>query len=855
MSEYGIKIKNISAGTLYETNLRVREYFNYKNAMLTNSLLYYFLLDNKLNTWKDESTRDVICIDFNFGSRSYEEEVKHLHKLIRDNSNDIEKVEKLNNILLNVELNKNKYIKKTKKEIRKEYYKNGVDVEYVTKNKRGEIKQSETIHYKKLYRTTGKAKKGSCIFIREDLYDKAYNFITMGLEIPDNNAPIVELSAYTPLVTSTIVDRIKINPKNILILKDIDSFFKTKVISVETDGDKQCIAKTIEDYTVKNTMFDGQALIDSSIFPKWANGYILLRHHFGKMASFNTHIQKFFKDYFQDEYNTAKVIDMFGNEHFAKDIELITTDNAMKWIKFDVDYEYWCDRVYENNCMFGIVKTAHKSKLGNVQKMSYQMVNALDNSIMEKVTQQSINYINQLKTDDNVFLDYLIKNKNFSNDYEVLVALVEQNRDFLRSEYFRRRKEFIIRTHVLKVKSGKLIQDADNLVIVGSPYAMLLYSVGENINNDNTLISEENTIQCFTKRFKHNEYLACFRSPFNSKNNMGYLHNVYSEEMDKYFNLGEEVIAVNLNNTDFQDRNNGSDQDSDSIYTTNQADIVSYAKWCYLNYPTIVNNIPKEKNKYNNTPLHYAIVDDGLASSSSIIGESSNLAQLALTYANNFNNDSYNDYVCILSVLAQVAIDSAKRKFDINLDAEIKRFKQLMEIDKNGYPEFWLLIRPNFNRKRINKSLQCPMNYLYNLKVQEFKPSTTTLPMSYFFKKFELNTSRRRNKKVEELIEKYSLSLMEYNINDENILDRDDDYLLLRSDFEDLIQDISKIHISNNYLGLFSWLIDRAFVIGAGVKRNQEFTKSQTEINKAILLKTLYNINHKNLLKIFSNNT
>ena len=36
-------------------------------------------------------------------------------------------------------------------------------------------------------------------------------------------------------------------------------------------------------------------------------------------------------------------------------------------------------------------------------------------------------------------------------------------------------------------------------------------------------------------REKGDEYLAEFRSPFNSKNNMGYLHNVHHEYFDKYF--------------------------------------------------------------------------------------------------------------------------------------------------------------------------------------------------------------------------------------------------------------------------------------------------------------------------------
>ena len=85
--------------------------------------------------------------------------------------------------------------------------------------------------------------------------------------------------------------------------------------------------------------------------------------------------------------------------------------------------------------MFGIVKTAHPSKLGDVQKMSYQMVNSLDLNTMDRVVSESVNYINLLKRSDYEFVEYLKKNVNFSNDFDVLVALCEQNWDFTRSEY------------------------------------------------------------------------------------------------------------------------------------------------------------------------------------------------------------------------------------------------------------------------------------------------------------------------------------------------------------------------------------------------------------------------------------
>lgn len=48
----------------------------------------------------------------------------------------------------------------------------------------------------------------------------------------------------------------------------------------------------------------------------------------------------------------------------------------------------------------------------------------------------------------------------------------------------------------------------------------------------------------------------------------------------------------------------------------------------------------------------YAVIDNSLAEAQLAIGESSNLAQICLTYTYNFDDPKYNDYVCILSVLA-----------------------------------------------------------------------------------------------------------------------------------------------------------------------------------------------------------
>lgn len=251
--------------------------------------------------------------------------------------------------------------------------------------------------------------------------------------------------------------------------------------------------------------------------------------------------------------------------------------------------------------------------------------------------------------------------------------------------------------------------------------------------------------------------------------------------------------------------------------------------------------------------INYATIDNTISSSKLSIGGSSNLAQLALTYGYNFNNEKYCNYACILSVIAQISIDSAKRLFDIDVEEEIKRIKDDLNILENGYPEFWKYIKEDFRefnkdgKSKINYNLKCPMNYVCNLKISEFKPETSTLPIEYFFKSFELGLPKRKSKKIEELIEKYSFDLYLSNKDNEN-------YILNQIDLEELIKDVEKINLSNKYLGLFSWLINRAFVITSGVKRKRNELSNNTYKNKSILLKTLYDINKECLLKCFSNN-
>ena len=463
----------------------------------------------------------------------------------------------------------------------------------------------------------------------------------------------------------------------------------------------------------------------------------------------------------------------------------------------------------------------------------------------------------RLKEDKDFFLEYLDKNKNFSNDFEVLVELCKWNKDFYRTDYFKDRKRVIIDNYIRQLKTGKLVQNAENLVIVGSPYAMLLYGATGNpdiIKEDKTLVKEKGTIQCYTERFKFDERLAFFRSPFNSKNNLTYLHNVDSDLIKKYFKLGRCVVAVNMIETDFQDRNNGSDQDSDSGYTTNQKYIVEHAKKCYYEYPTIVNNIPKQSKVYRDCMEDYALIDNGLANSALAIGTSSNLAQIAQTYSYNFDDEKYDNYACILAVIAQVAIDSAKRSFDIDVNEEIDRLRKDMDIEENGLPYFWATIRRDgVNVKKINRHLDCPMNRLEELNFPYASNRNKKIKMEDILIPHELDLNRKKAKKVEEFIEKYAKQLSIFNRTQNFVLNNNDLYVLLIVDFERLVEDLRELTISKSNCGLFYYLIDRAFRVETRTKNKAKrgTLDSQLNKNKSILMSILWKMNPQALLMCF----
>lgn len=779
-----IQINSIQANSLFYVNNGVQNAkLDKGKAVINGSLFSKYMRKHGITVKNNGNSLDFMVMKYDYGTKAKRVEDREIPKL-------------------------------SSNKLRKYYYENGAVVNWEYTNNEGEVTKTVTVPYKMLMRSPGKAKEGECIFINAKFHKKALDYITMGLydKMPSDNAKIVELSAYSTLITATAIDYITLPLDNIFVVEDAKASVFKKAVTVKVkdvehsreqiDFDSEEIEKLINKYNltfykkkrkedsdlkyihktkkaleengidiaecptktvpytktecyvdrdkdgevseITNTLWDGMGICDESIFPDNMDGFIYCRSHFFKSCLFRGNIQEYFKDYYGECYDDATETDMFGRKMKVSDIKVIITENSLKWIKF-IDlmggtkksaFEYYRKFMKKHGESFSIVKTAHSSKWGDMQRSSYQINGSLpttNKTILENVCKTSIDYCNSLKLDGNAYLRHLkINGAGQYSINNVLLALYEWNDEFKYTKYFTDKKTDIIsRFKKERLQLGKLLQYGDNLTICGNPVALLMKVTGQDYMNEGCFVQKEDCIQCYTTRFKDGTMIAGFRSPHNSPNNIVCLENVYSDVLTKYFpKLGNNVIVINGIGTDVQSRLNGQDLDTDSIYATNQEDIVALAKKAYSEYPTIINGIKQlGTSEYKKDMDSYAKMDNDISAAQYAIGYSSNIAQLALSYYYDGGSVSQElqDVFIICSVLAQVAIDSAKRNFEIKVSRELKRIRELPCMNRDPkYPQFYADVQEQKNKKKKNnKKLEiqakdvgefnCPMDIIYRI--------------------------------------------------------------------------------------------------------------------------------------------
>ena len=660
---------------------------------------------------KEETKKNILNKYINIMK---EIELSNMKYEISLEQNELKKkaIEKYYNNKILTNINNIKYINRniTKQEIRNKLYKNGFNININGKNR----------HFVRYKRTSGSARVGKCLFIDDRYYKKMLDWSFAGIKHkPTTDIDVAGIEAYISLPTSSSIGRFKLKPENILLIDDEKSTFTDTVMATKLinevkdeegniiDGDLHTDIETTE---ITNKIFDGESLLDESIFLE--NGYedkaiLQLRNIFFKGIGVRTKIQQFFKD------NNITDVSQLKGDTIATDIsqiKLITTPSSVKYLKFGA-FEEWLDKIEEEWAVCKYEKPQHHIQ-GMVQT-HYQLLNTLgmNKESMKEFLKDTIDYINLLKTDISVFKHHLKINDNIeseedieykeqldrpiNNTNDLVLSMLQINDDFQYTKMCKKFRDNSIQSYIKNARHGHIFVNGNYSVLISCPYEYLLSSIGK-YEQEFSLLKP---FECVSSKFEEGEEILGVRSPEPTMSNVTVFKNTRNKILDTYFyTKSKEVIFISPVGNNIMELLSSCDFDGDSLLITNNYILVEHAKKLLetvnINGKEIKRFLvstdftPKSsiKRKYCCEDLS----DTDIKCSSNKIGEIINLAQMlnSLYWDRKSKGESeenllelYKD-ISNLNILSCIEIDRAKKISPVGAKKELDKIRKKHNLGK-----------------------------------------------------------------------------------------------------------------------------------------------------------------------------
>ncbi|GGL55722.1 hypothetical protein [Sporolactobacillus putidus] len=629
------------------------------------------------------------------------------------------------------------------------------------------IGRKHYVHYK---RSAAKSRTGQCLFINDKFVKPMIDWSRMNLSfVEGQEIDLARLLSAECLVSTSIEKTIKIDPHHILIIDDLPDTLNTMANVVEMKNGSLTVDRRTTD--IESCLTDGEALLDAGKFED-GQSMMLLRQHMFKAAAFATNLQTFFEDIYKKRemvipYDEWETENMFHETIPVKNIEMVVTPSCCKFLRFAYLKEskkemwhYWVNLVDKNeHQIFGVCKHEKPSKLGYdtgnhiLQQTSYQMINSMKmkSEDMDDILKYELNYIDKLKNDSNTFLKYLEETKNDVNSNEMIVNICNRNLNFICTDIFRKFKAKQIHNYVKNVRRGKVKLHGDYCVLFGNCLSYLFATVDE--------LPEDELIgnQIYTKLFDDGKELVGFRNPNTSPSNILVARNTYKKRINRYFELSPNVVCVNTRQFPIQRILSGSDYDSDSIVLFDNDCLlnVAHRTWKKEEYPVCVNGITDgEPRKYRLITDDMFKIDNQLSVSQYLIGQIVNAGQLVMSkyWDLGGKGKGLNDGIAIATILSEVAIDLAKKYYNIDFGTEIKKLKKLSGFG-HELPIFWKYRgKKNSKKDTYNDEIKCPMNFLEK-KLDEIKNAEKKMNIDLFDLVDSMSVRNSNNQQISRLEE------------------------------------------------------------------------------------------------------
>lgn len=421
---------------------------------------------------------------------------------------------------------------KTVAELREELYENGF--------------RCDGVQYRRYKRSAGSSRVGKCLFIDENLYPGIWDWTLCGLTV-DPNTPfdLAAFESYISLTLSSIIGQVEIYPENILVIDDYESKFFDRA-AVTKIGDDGTLVTHDEQVEVSNSIWDGQSLMDSSLFGQYQDkGMVLLRARFFKSCCFNTNIQQWFSD---NGISDVSQLNGFTLAENLEDVKLITTPSSIKYLKFG-SLEQWLENLEP---LFGVVKYEKPTHYfdGRMVQTHYQLLNTLQmtQEEVDEFLEPTVRYLNNLKNIPAVLRNHIKYPKEqmalplspLLNRNEIVYKLMGINDRFCETGLYKEFSEQLVRAQKKNVRCGHVLVNGNYSTLCGNPIEMLQSSIGR--------FSGESVLgvgNIHSRRFGFDKTILGSRSPHVTMGNVWLTMNRANEQIDKYMNLTNEIVCVN----------------------------------------------------------------------------------------------------------------------------------------------------------------------------------------------------------------------------------------------------------------------------------------------------------------------
>lgn len=494
-------------------------------------------------------------------------------------------------------------------------------------------------------RSASSSREGNVLFIRDDLFEKMDIWSNCGIDLSNSenlekiSKNFLAFQAYKALTLSGCENFINLNPKNILVIDDLYSTFSAQALSVSDkkpneevlhllDVNEEIYAYESFDNQIKNCIWDGQGLLDDSVFnspdidnfrdrEKYkTNSMMILRNRFFKSCVFRTKLQKWFSDNELsgtiEKDNSGKPIHLNGYTEALRyeDIKMVITYSSLKYIKFFNDslsaIKKWMNTV---EGLFGIVKTDKPTPYfgGKYVRTNYQLLNTIymtkektleflkqNKKMIEKVGTSSKSFITYVECcsgrvddineekeidGDKLFDSPFSESDNyFDPRLEVCRQLVKMNSRFDNTSFYRVFIRKYLKQLSKNIEIGKVLVHGTYATIVSNPFEMLNYIV----KKYDILPGEQGEPlmrgELYSTFFDDGVDILGSRSPHILPGNILVTKNVHDCLIDDYFVFNSQIVCINSIGSLILHRLNGSDQDGDTILLTDNNILVDEAR-------------------------------------------------------------------------------------------------------------------------------------------------------------------------------------------------------------------------------------------------------------------------------------